>query len=657
MTYTINRTDGSRSIVIPDGTINTETTVTLVGKNYPNYGAVLDRNFLRLLENSANGTPPEAPLSGELWWDSSHKTLKAFTGLNWKSIGSTTTGYNKPPLSSSTTGDLWWDTGVGQLWGYDNNTSDYKLIGPSGGAGGTVSEQILDTLTNTHTVLSMKLNGTSYLILSKDPSFTPNPAIPGFQTINPGLNLANQNFLVGAKFIGQVSDSDKLNGIESVNFMRSDINTNTAGILSVNNNSGIYVGASNQLHLSVVSANVAISSENPGGGINFKVRTSGNADLDAMDIYANGYVSCNYNLDVKGNLSFSNYNSLILSGTTVSTTPTTGIFQSRGGVGIAGNLNVGGATNLFAGQVVCNSLYSNSFITATTLNVTSAANLGVISHVRIDGGTDGDFLKTDGEGNLTWQAISAAGIDITTLLPSQSGNNGKVLTTDGSGVISWEPAVTPTTITAGLPSQTGNDGKFLTTNGSGEINWAAIDIGSFAIVPATNSVLGGVKIGSGISVDINGVISTVNNGTITGAGVSSRIAYFSGTSVLTSNAALSFDGLNLTVDGGIKTTGDITAFYTSDSRLKIGIQPIDNALEKVNSLNGVTFNWNELALGKDTTTREAGVLAQEVNAVLPEAVVLRDNGYYAVNYDKIIPLLIEAIKELKSEVALLKAGK
>jgi len=657
MTYTINRTDGSRSIVIPDGTINTETTVTLVGKNYPGYGAVLDQNFLRLLENSSNVTPPSAPLSGELWWDSTNKILKAFTGVNWKSIGSTTASYNKPALSSSKTGDLWWDTGTGQLWGYDTNTSDYKLVGPSGGAGGIVSEQITDTLTNSHSILSMKINGASYIILSKDPSFTPNPAIAGFQTINPGLNLANQNFLVGAKFVGQVSDSAKLNGIESVNFMRSDISTGTTGILSVNNNSGIYIGTANQLHLSVVDANVAISSDNPGGGINFKVKTAGNTDVDAMDIYANGYVTCNYNLDVKGNLSFSNFNPLILTGTTSSTTTNTGILQSRGGVGISGNLNVGGTTNRFAGQVVCNSLYSNSFITATTLNVTSSANLGVISHVRIDGGTSGDFLKTDGLGNLTWQAISAAGIDITALLPSQGGNNGKFLATNGSGVVSWEPGVTPNTITAGLPSQTGNSGKFLTTNGSGTLNWATIDASGFALDPATNTILGGVKIGSGISVDINGVISTVNNGTLTGSGVSSRIAYFSGTSVLTSNAALTFNGNTFYVDGDITTTGDITAFYTSDNRLKENVATISGALDKVGRLNGVTFNWNDLAIGKDTSIREAGVLAQEVYSVLPEAVSLRDNGYYAVNYDKIVPLLIEAIKELKSEVAMLKAGK
>ena len=108
------------------------------------------------------------------------------------------------------------------------------------------------------------------------------------------------------------------------------------------------------------------------------------------------------------------------------------------------------------------------------------------------------------------------------------------------------------------------------------------------------------------------------------------------------------------ITGEIRATGDITAAYTSDNRLKTNIEIIPNALEKVYSLDGVTFNWNELAEGKDTTEREAGVIAQQIQSVLPEAIMTRDTGYLAVRYEKLIPLLIEAIKELKAEVDELK---
>ena len=107
---------------------------------------------------------------------------------------------------------------------------------------------------------------------------------------------------------------------------------------------------------------------------------------------------------------------------------------------------------------------------------------------------------------------------------------------------------------------------------------------------------------------------------------------------------------SITINGAITATGDITAFYTSDKQLKTNIQSITNALGKTMSLSGVTFNWNALAEGKDLNSREPGVIAQEIQAVLPEAVALRDNGYLGVRYEKLVPLLIEAIKELNEKI-------
>ena len=107
------------------------------------------------------------------------------------------------------------------------------------------------------------------------------------------------------------------------------------------------------------------------------------------------------------------------------------------------------------------------------------------------------------------------------------------------------------------------------------------------------------------------------------------------------------------VTGELIVTGDITAFYTSDQRLKDNIVPIPDALSKVLSISGNTFDWNEKS-GKEGT--EAGVIAQEILEVLPEAVTTRDNGYLAVHYEKLVPLLIEAIKELKVEINELKGG-
>jgi hypothetical protein len=106
-----------------------------------------------------------------------------------------------------------------------------------------------------------------------------------------------------------------------------------------------------------------------------------------------------------------------------------------------------------------------------------------------------------------------------------------------------------------------------------------------------------------------------------------------------------------TTTGEIRALGDITAYYSSDIRLKENIIPIENALSKVESISGNTYDWKE---GFDEIHshkgNDVGVIAQEIEEILPQIVTNRDNGYKAVQYEKIIPLLIEAIKELSSKV-------
>jgi hypothetical protein len=98
----------------------------------------------------------------------------------------------------------------------------------------------------------------------------------------------------------------------------------------------------------------------------------------------------------------------------------------------------------------------------------------------------------------------------------------------------------------------------------------------------------------------------------------------------------------------IEASGDVIAFGSSDERLKDDIQPIENSLNKVDKIGGYTFVWND----KQSTYegKDVGVIAQEIEEVLPEVVTTRGNGFKAVKYEKIVPLLIESIKELKKEV-------
>jgi hypothetical protein len=112
-------------------------------------------------------------------------------------------------------------------------------------------------------------------------------------------------------------------------------------------------------------------------------------------------------------------------------------------------------------------------------------------------------------------------------------------------------------------------------------------------------------------------------------------------------------------DGLIRAENDVIAYATSDRRLKENILPILNALDKVKQIQGVTFDWIPLTKEQrkilhGNEGHDIGVIAQEIEAVLPELVTTRDNGYKAVKYEKIVALLIEAIKEQQGEIDELK---
>jgi hypothetical protein len=93
---------------------------------------------------------------------------------------------------------------------------------------------------------------------------------------------------------------------------------------------------------------------------------------------------------------------------------------------------------------------------------------------------------------------------------------------------------------------------------------------------------------------------------------------------------------------------------TSDERLKDRVGPIENALDKVNTLDGFLYTWNDNYTGTDESV-QVGVSAQQVEKVLPEAVDELETGYKGVSYGKLVPLLIEAMKELTQENKLIRS--
>lgn len=216
MAYTINLTNGSIFAVIADGTINTGSSVSLPGKNYAGYGEFLDENFIQMLENfsspaTTGGLPTSAklgaPLTGQLWWDSTNSVLKVYNGTIWKAAGSTTSSATAP--SSPNIGDLWWDTANTQLKAWSGST--WVVIGPSSvGGTGVQATTITDTGATVHNVITFTISNNVIAILSQDPTFTPATTITGWgsgQQVNPGLNLSTASGGI-YEFFGRSTSSE-----------------------------------------------------------------------------------------------------------------------------------------------------------------------------------------------------------------------------------------------------------------------------------------------------------------------------------------------------------------------------------------------------------------------------------------------------------------
>jgi hypothetical protein len=282
MSYTINLTNGAVFATIPDGTINTASSMTLVGKNYAGYGQFLDDNFIRLLENGANSIPPTAPLTGQVYFNTTTKLLNVYNGTGWKSISGSQASSSAP--TNNATGDLWYDTVNQQLnvW----TGTQWLLVGPiyngSQGVTGAIPATIIDNASNSHTVIELYVGNSIVGFISKDSAFTPQTPISGFTTIRPGITLST---LVGTQvplFQGTATNSQALSGLIVSQFLRSDTNSTTTGTLSVSNNTGLNVGAANDLNIGVVGSAVNFTNNDVNGNINFRANIAERFASDAI---------------------------------------------------------------------------------------------------------------------------------------------------------------------------------------------------------------------------------------------------------------------------------------------------------------------------------------------------------------------------------------
>jgi len=398
MAYTINKTDGTTIATITDGTLNNTTSLTLFGKSYSGWGELLQENLVKLLENSSSSSAPTAPLSGEIWFDTASKQLKVYDGTAFKPTGGAKSQSTAP--TSASAGDLWMDTDDNQVYVYTG--SAWLLVGPVYSSGQTLSGWSIETINNSSgvskVIASMFVGNERVAILSKE-AITPQTAITGFASIVAGLTL---NSTLSASFSGTSTQAAAINVsgtsntsstvIAGGNFLRADVADTTTGALTIDTDSGLIVGDTSELTLTVSSGNVIVAQTRQDKDLSFTINDGGTTK------------------------------------TPMTFTGTTGAIGLTGDVTITGNLNITGEYNSTTSNV---STYDDAFIKVNTGN--SEVDAGLIVET-----TDTDDARVfyDVSANL-WVAgenqVYSALLKLSDLTDDGNANKGtKPLTTDSS---------------------------------------------------------------------------------------------------------------------------------------------------------------------------------------------------------------------------------
>jgi hypothetical protein len=378
MAYTINLTDGNVFATVADGTVNTSSSVTLVGKNYAGYGEFLDENFIQMLENfssnSVGGNPTVAklasPLIGQLWFDKTNTLLKMYTTGGWKVVATANSSASTPTVSVQT-GDLWWDTTNQQLKIY--NGSAFIVVGPAftstQGTTGAIPETINDSGASPHFITSLYVNNSRVAIVSKDATFTPAaPINTTFPAVFNGITLWNSGSPV---FGGTATNSNLLDNLDSTDFMRATANTSTTGRLQINNDNGLFVGTANAVVISESGNDGVIAAGISTGNLVITANVGGTTFNVARALGSNGTLAISNaatvgtTLSAAGNVTGGN---LVTGGFATVTGNITG-----GNISTAGIVTATGAIQSTA-NVTGGNLRTGGLITATG-NITAAGNI------------------------------------------------------------------------------------------------------------------------------------------------------------------------------------------------------------------------------------------------------------------------------------------
>ena len=358
MSYQVRFTDVTKTpVTVEDQTLNTEKSVSFIGKNYAGYSQAIAENFLHLLENFARSSAPTNPITGLLWYDTTvgiNNQLKLYDGTGWVAAGSVKKSTTSPV--TSVIGDLWVDTDNQQLYLY--NGSGWVLVGPQYSIGqktGAEVELISDTVgDNIRPCLTLYVKDQRVAIISEF-DFTPKSAIEGFTVIKQGINLSTKNFnssITGNKFWGTAEKAEALivgsATIAATNFLRSDTISTTNFGLNVRNNAGVSIGGDLALSISIDNNSAVFYNKISGSSIDFKVKTATSTPtvvrIDSSERVGIKKLNPDEVLDVTGNIKTDG--KLIVVGDENATNLSTGSITTTGGASVTKTLFVGDGINV-----------------------------------------------------------------------------------------------------------------------------------------------------------------------------------------------------------------------------------------------------------------------------------------------------------------------
>lgn len=245
MAYTLKFSDPTKltQVTVPDmppGINTLDTSINLVGRGYPNYGEKMAENFLHMLENFSSPIPPENPIEGQLWYDTSdplNKVLRIMDGTatstRWPNANGIYQQASDPKDSSYgglKPGDIWVDTAANQLKIFNSN--NWTLVGPASSSSitGPIPEQVDDTLGVSHWIIKNYIDGNVMSVVSSD-QFTPRNVINGFTSFKKGINVINSGLFNGTASAAQSLEINSLKYSAS-NFLRKNDASGTGQIIT-----------------------------------------------------------------------------------------------------------------------------------------------------------------------------------------------------------------------------------------------------------------------------------------------------------------------------------------------------------------------------------------------------------------------------------------